>query len=150
MKPSAVSRVLLIPDPPGAYYQRASLCVKTLASRHPIDCFNLKHIDEYYKILYSNGEGDKKKLKKALEDRDYQRVQEAYKMIESRGIQVIVPWKDKMDLFHSLEEEYKKTGLTQELIRRARAKSPQISMVALGFLLILHLPFLRTSRQKPP
>ncbi len=106
--------------PPGAYYQRASLCVKTLASRHPIDCFNLKHIDEYYKILYSNGEGDKKKLKKALEDRDYQRVQEAYKMIESRGIQVIVPWKDKMDLFHSLEEEYKKTGLTQELIRRAR------------------------------
>ncbi len=106
--------------PPGPYYQRASLCVETLASRHPIDCFNLKHIEEYYEILYSNGEGDKEKLKEALEDRDYQKVQEAYKLIESKGVQVIVPWQDKMELFHSLRNEYEKTGLTQDLIRRAR------------------------------
>lgn len=106
--------------PPGAYYQRASLCVKTLASRHPIDCFNLKHMEEYYEILYSNGEGDKEKMKKALEDRDYRKVQEAYKLIESRGVQVIVPWKDDMELFCSLREEYEKTGLTRDLIRCAR------------------------------
>lgn len=106
--------------PPGAYYQRASLCVKTLASRHPIDCSNLKHIEEYYEILYSNGEGDKEKMKRALEDRDYRKVQEAYKLIESRGIQVIVPWKGEMELFRSLQEEYEKTGLTWDLIRRAR------------------------------
>lgn len=106
--------------PPGAYYQRASVCVKTLASRHPIDCFNLRHIEEYYEILYSNGEGDKEKLKKALEERDYRKVQEAYKLIESRGVQVIVPWKDKMELFHSLREEYEQTGLTRGLIGRAR------------------------------
>ncbi|RAZ94440.1 hypothetical protein DK853_35160 [Klebsiella oxytoca] len=34
--------VIFLPDeerlyPPGAYYQRAAVCVKTLASRHPID-----------------------------------------------------------------------------------------------------------------
>ena len=51
--------------PPGGYYQRAALCVKTLASRHPIDCFDLKHMEEYYEILYSNWDGDKEKLKKA-------------------------------------------------------------------------------------
>lgn len=106
--------------PPGAYYQRASLCVKTLASRHPIDCFDLGHIDEYYKILYSNGDGDKEKLKRALEERDYRRVQEAYRLIESKGVQVIVPWKDEKELFLSLREEYERTGLTRELIRRAR------------------------------
>ena len=106
--------------PPGAYYQRASLCVKTLASRHPIDCSNLKHIEEYYEILYSNGEGDKEKMKRALEDRDYRKVQEAYKLIESRGIQVIVPWKGEMELFCSLREENEKTGLTRDLIRCAR------------------------------
>ena len=106
--------------PPGAYYQRASLCVKILASRHPIDCFNLKHIEKYYEILYSNGEGDKEKMKRALEDRDYQKVQEAYKLIESKGLQIIVPWKDKMELFRSLQEEYEKTGLTRDLIKRAR------------------------------
>lgn len=106
--------------PPGAYYQRAALCVKTLASRHPIDCFDLKHIEEYYEILYSNGDGDKEKMKKALEDMDYQKVQEAYKLIESKGVQVIVPWKDEMELFDSLQKEYEKTGLTRDLIRRAR------------------------------
>lgn len=105
--------------PPGAYYQRAALCVKTLASRHPIDCFDLKHIEEYYEILYSNGEGDKEKMKKALEDRDFQKVQEAYKLIESRGVQVIVSWKDEAKLFASLQEEYGENGLTRDLIRRA-------------------------------
>lgn len=106
--------------PPGRYYQRAALCVKTLASRHPIDCFDLKHVEEYYEILYSNGDGDKEKLKKALEDRDYRKVQEAYKLIESKGVQVIVPWKEEMELFDSLQEEYRKNCLTQDLIRRAR------------------------------
>lgn len=106
--------------PPGAYYQRASLCVKTLASRHLIDCFNLEHIDEYYKILYTNGDGDKEKLKKALEERDYRKVQEAYRLIESKGVQVIVPWKNEKELFLSIREEYERTGLTLELMRRAR------------------------------
>lgn len=118
--------VIFLPEeerlyPPGAYYQRASVCVKELASRHPIDCYNLKHIEEYYEILYSNGEGDKEKLKKALEERDYRKVQEAYKLIESKGVQVIVPWKDKIELFHSIREEYEKTGLTRDLIGRARS-----------------------------
>ena len=106
--------------PPGVYYQRAALCVKTLASRHPIDCFDLKHMEEYYEMLYSNGDGDKETLKKALEDRDYRKVQEAYRLIESKGVQVIVPWKENMELFESLQEEYGKNGLTRDLIGRAR------------------------------
>lgn len=106
--------------PPGAYYQRASVCVKTLASRHPIDCFDLKQIEEYYEILYSYGEGDKETLRRALEDRDYQKVQEAYKLIGSKGVQVIVPWKEEKKLFDSLWDEYTKTGLTRDLIKRAR------------------------------
>lgn len=106
--------------PPGAYYQRAAVCVKTLASRHPIDCSNLKHIEEYYEILYSNMEGDKEKLEQAIQKKDYKKVQEEYKLIESKGVQVIVPWEDKMELFLSVREEYEKTGLTQELMKRAR------------------------------
>ncbi len=117
--------VIFLPDeerlyPPGAYYQRAAVCVKTLASRHPIDCFDLKHIEEYYEILYSNSEGDKEKLKKALQDRDYKKVQEEYKLINSRGVQVIVPWEEEMELFCSLQKEYERTGLTRDFIRRAR------------------------------
>ena len=106
--------------PPGTYYQRAAVCVKTLSSRHPIDCFNLKHIEEYYEILYSNADGDKEKLKQAIQNRDYEAVQKEYRLIESKGVQVIVPWKDEMDLFFSVQEEYEKTGLTKELIKRAR------------------------------
>lgn len=117
--------VVFLPDeerlyPLGAYYQRAAVCVKTLASRHPIDCFHLKHIEEYFEILYSNSEGDKEKLKKALQDRDYKKVQEEYKLIDSRGVQVIVPWVEEMELFRSIQEEYERTGLTRDFIRRAR------------------------------
>ena len=117
--------IVFLPDeerlyPPGTYYQRAAVCVKTLSSRHPIDCFNLKHIEEYYEILYSNADGDKEKLKQAIQNRDYEAVQKEYRLIESKGVQVIVPWKDEMDLFFSVQEEYEKTGLTKELIKRAR------------------------------
>ena len=117
--------VVFLPDeerlyPPGAYYERAAVCVKTLASRHPIDCFHLKHIEEYYEILYSNSEGDKEKLKKAIQDRDYKKVQEEYKLIDSTGVQVIVPWDEELELFCSLQEEYERTGLTRDFIRRAR------------------------------
>lgn len=117
--------VVFLPDeehlyPPGAYYERAAVCVKTLASRHPIDCFHLKHIEEYYEMLYSNLEGDKEKLRKALQERDYKKVQEEYKLIDSRGVQVIVPWEEEMELFRSVQKEYERTGLTQNLIRRAR------------------------------
>lgn len=117
--------VVFLPDeerlyPPGAYYQRAAVCVKVLASRHPIDCYDLKHVEEYYEILYSNAEGDKAKLKKALQDRDYKKVQETYKLIESKGVQVIVPWTDEMELFRSIREEYGKAGLTRDLISLAR------------------------------
>lgn len=117
--------VVFLPDeerlyPPGAYYERAAVCVKILASRHPIDCFHLKHIEEYYEILYSNSEGDKEKLKKAIQDRDYKKVQEEYKLIDSTGVQVIVPWDEELELFRSLQEEYERTGLTRDFIRRAR------------------------------
>lgn len=117
--------IVFLPDeerlyPPGTYYQRAAVCVKTLASRHPIDCFNLKHIEEYYEILYSNADGDKEKLKQAIQNRDYVEVQKEYKLIESKGVQMIVPWKDEIDLFLSVQEEYERTGLTRDLIKRAR------------------------------
>lgn len=117
--------IVFLPDeerlyPPGAYYQRAAICVKTLSSRHSIDCYDLKHIEEYYELLYSNTGGDKERLKHAIQDRDYEKVQEEYKLIESKGVQVIVPWADKMDLFLSIQEEYRRTGLTRELMKQAR------------------------------
>lgn len=118
--------MVFLPDeeklyPPGEYYQRAAACVKILASRHPIDCFCLAHIDEYCEILYSNTEGDKEKLKQAIQDRDYSMVQKEYKLIEAKGVQVIVPWQGKIEKFHSIQEEYERTGLTRELMKKARA-----------------------------
>lgn len=117
--------IVFLPDeeklyPPGAYYQRAAVCVKILASRHPIDCFCLAHIDEYYEILYSNTEGDKGKLKQAIQNRDYGKVQKEYKLIEAKGVQVIVPWQDEIKTFHSVQKEYERTGLTRGLMKSAR------------------------------
>ena len=47
-------------------------------------------------------------------------MQEEYKLIDSTGVQVIVPWDEELELFCSLQEEYERTGLTRDFIRRAR------------------------------
>ena len=53
---------------PSSAYENAANCVRILASRHPIDCNDLSHIQEYYQLLYSQSEGDKQALRQAVED----------------------------------------------------------------------------------
>lgn len=122
--------IVFIPDvpadkmyPKGEYYQHAANCVLTLMSRHPIDCSDLSHISEYYEILYTYGSGDKKALLDGIGKEDYEGVAKEYKMIETGGVQVIVPWSDDQDaikLYRSIRDRYDKKGLTPGLLADAR------------------------------
>lgn len=122
--------VVFIPDvpanktyPKGEYYQYAANCVLTLLSRHPIDCSDLSHINEYYELLYTYGSGDKPALLDSIRMEDYESTAKAYRMIESGGVQVIVPWpdnEDAMELYRSIKEQYDKKGLTPGLLADAR------------------------------
>ena len=44
-----------------------------------------------------------------------------YRLIEQKGVSVIVPYKEAWELYASIREEYDKNGLTNKLIKSARA-----------------------------
>ncbi|MCD8381105.1 MAG: CRISPR-associated endonuclease Cas3'' [Lachnospiraceae bacterium] len=105
---------------PTEEYGRAALCVKTLLSRHEIDCSDLKHIDEYYQLLYSPGNGDKKKLLDAIWNENYEETERQYRMIEQDGVQVIVPYEGKIEEYRSICKMLDRQGLTSDVIAMAK------------------------------
>ncbi len=117
--------VVFVPDeerlyPPGPYYEQAANCVRTLAARHPIDCADLAHIREYYALLYAHADGDKPALRQAIREEDFAAVQAAYRLIERKGVQVIVPYPEEAELFAEIRAEYDRSGLTPALLQKAR------------------------------
>ncbi len=105
---------------PTEEYGRGALCVKTLRARHDLDCANLKHIEEYYQLLYGAGNGDKRKLVDAITEEDYPAVEHEYKMIPNSGVQIIVPYPERMDLFEEIRDTLDREGLTPTLLRKAK------------------------------
>ncbi|MCD8116166.1 MAG: CRISPR-associated endonuclease Cas3'' [Oscillospiraceae bacterium] len=105
---------------PSEEYERATLYVRTLASRHEIDCNNLSHIDEYYQPLYGNDAGDRKELRAAIQSEDYSETEQQYRIIPQAGVQVIVPYAGKQALYERLRDQLDSRGLTSEIIRSAR------------------------------
>ncbi len=117
--------VVFIPDEDGNLYptpeyEKAALNVVTLMSRHEIDCNNLAHIDEYYKLVYEFAEGDNKKLRDAIEAEDYPETEKQYRMIKESGMQVIVPYSGEMELYKVVRDKLDKDGLTAEIINLAK------------------------------
>ena len=121
---SPIGRVVVfVPDMdrlyPSPAYENAANCVRTLESRHPIDCNDLEHIREYYQLLYCQSDGDQQVLRCAVEEEDFAAVQEAYKMIENTGVQVIVQWEGEEKLYQEVRKQYDREGLTPGLMQRA-------------------------------
>ena len=121
---SPIGRVVVfVPDMdrlyPSPAYENAANCVRTLESRHPIDCNDLEHIREYYQLLYCQSDGDQQALRCAVEEEDFAAVQEAYKMIENTGVQVIVQWEGEEKLYQEVRKQYDREGLTPGLMQRA-------------------------------
>ncbi len=105
---------------PTEEYGRGALCVKTLRARHDIDCSDLKHIEEYYQLLYGGGNGDKRKLTEAIAKEDYPATEQEYKMIPNSGVQIIVPYAERLDLFEEIRDTLDEGGLTPALLRKAK------------------------------
>lgn len=103
---------------PGDWYENAASKVKILDSRHKIDIYDPSHIKEYYELLFRNA-NDKKALRDAILDHSFSETAKAYKLIESKGVQVIVPYNGKLELFRQLKAEGEEIGVTPSLLKRA-------------------------------
>lgn len=113
---------VFLPDeevyPAGGWYEHGACTVKCILSKHPIDLCNLEHIEEYYRLFFQNGK-ERPALTKALEKFNFKDTSCAYQMIADQGIHVIVPWIGRKGLFEEIYGIWHKTGMTNELIRKA-------------------------------
>lgn len=103
---------------PSTWYSNAAVKVKTIAAEHPIDIHNPDHIKEYYELLFDSAK-EKSALKYAIDGVNFAEVDNQYKLINNNGIQVIVPYSNKMELYNSVCEEARSDGITPSLIKRA-------------------------------
>lgn len=116
---------VFIPDEqklyPTTYYKNASEKVKLLIKRHPIDINDPSHICKYYEELLgdNNYSHDKPKLVDALKDHDFAKAEQEYRFIPSSGVNVLVPYSEKRELFDALASEARIKGISKDWIRRA-------------------------------
>lgn len=116
---------VFIPDEdhlyPDSHYENGAVLVCAMHAKHSIDIHNPNCIREYYGQLFGAFRGDAKSkaLKKAIEERDFSMVSQLYRLIDQRGVQVIVPYEEQKEAFEKLRAEALKTGLTKSLLRQA-------------------------------
>ena len=101
------------------WYQNAAVVVKEILSRENIDINDPKCISNYYEILFREYAKDKEALAKAIEDRDYKETAREYKLIDNQGKKVIVPFREKMQLYKDVSKELLSGNLTPELVKRS-------------------------------
>lgn len=103
---------------PGNWYaQGASVVAQMFAENGSIDINNPFFIQTYYQLLFKN-QCDKQALTEAIENRDYARTRKEYRLIESRGVQVIVPYGELEQNYQQIRDELLKEGLSHSQMRR--------------------------------
>lgn len=55
-------------------------------------------------------------LEKAIAQRDFAKVEEEYRLIEQKGVSVIVPYEDQKELYAKVRSEGLQKGLTKSLL----------------------------------
>lgn len=108
---------------PGASYRKGAEVVKQLYAQGGLDIHDPAAIRAYYRRLLQNAK-DKDELDKALRREDYEAAEQAYKLIQNQGVQVVVPYPyreagDTEPLFERICRQARQGGVTPALIRQA-------------------------------
>lgn len=117
--------IVFVPEEPGnlypdLWYERAAQRVVSLDHRHPVDIHNPDHMREYYGLLF-DGAKDKPELCDALEQQSYSQVEQAYRLIDDRGLRVIVPAEpDRGGMtYAAIRQQALSEGMTPGLMKAA-------------------------------
>lgn len=121
-QPGGGKFMVFVPDEegclyPGDWYELAAITVKSMAREGEIDIHSPRQIEEYYRRLFKNHK-EKHALEEAIKNRDYAGADVQYRLIEERGVQVIVPYTEKIADYRAIQAEAK-NGVTPGLLKRA-------------------------------
>ena len=102
---------------PGNWYmQGANTVAQMYAEKGNMDINDPAVIQDYYRLLFRN-QCDKQELIKAIDERDYARTKKEYRLIESRGVQVIVPYGKLAQNYEQIKRDLLKDGLSRANMR---------------------------------
>ena len=102
---------------PGDWYmQGAAVVAQMFAEDGPIDLNDPAMIQMYYRYLFK-GQKDKPELTEAIENRDYAKTRKEYRLIENRGVQVIVPYGAIAEKYEKIRRDLLEHGLVRAQMR---------------------------------
>lgn len=106
---------------PDSHYENGATIVHAMQIQQSIDIHDPDTIRQYYRQLFGSFRGDVKSraLEKSISERDFSGVSKTYRLIEQRGIQVLVPYEAQKVLYQKLRTEALENGLTKALLRQA-------------------------------
>lgn len=104
---------------PDDSYEQGAASVKNMWSAdNALDINDPAVIRAYYLHVFSHGCGNKK-LQQALEIESYSEVAKYYKLIDNRGVQLVVPWPGDRELFREVEMAGWENAVNPALLRKA-------------------------------
>ena len=90
---------------------------------------------DYYKQLYDMNDpaSASAELTKAIEELDFPKIAQLYRLIDQDAIQILVPWADRWDDFQTLRTEAEQTGISAGWMRRAQGLAVSVYRPRDGF-----------------
>ena len=117
---------------PGADYKNEAMISLSMAKKRTINLNAPENVDEYYRQLFtssSSGEEDKKEIREAIEEEDYEALSDAYRLIEQRNQDiVIVPY--LRDLYNDIRQELEEDDwyLTKSMMKAAQSITVSVKL----------------------
>ena len=130
---------------PDKWYQNAADLVKELVCNSGLDIHDPDDIRDYYRRLFADAQ-DKKELRKAIRERDFEAVDTHYRLIPDSGEKLIVPYAGMAERYQELSEELSRNGITPGLMKEAAPLT--ITVFDNGELLQYAEPILTRGRSK--
>jgi hypothetical protein len=108
--------------PPDPSYGNGANALKELLLEGGIDIHSLADMRRYDERVFGDELREKKALWDAIEQQDFELVSDAYHLIDSAGVNILVPYEDLMHegLFTALRREALERGIDSGWMRRAR------------------------------
>lgn len=108
---------------PGEDYKKGAVTLKGMLMDKSVDFCDTEAIHEYYKKYFDFIRIQEKgiELNKAITNRNFEDVQRLYHWIPSKGINVLVPYKEQMQQFEELKEIALESGYSRKWGYAARS-----------------------------
>lgn len=96
---------------PGNWYNQGAVAVAQMyADQGTLDLNDPALVQRYYQLLFQH-QNDKTELTAAIDERDYSRTRKEYRLIENKGVPIIVPYGKFSEKYAQIKQDLMKNGL---------------------------------------